>query len=70
MGTVHDSHPDCRAALHDDIFQGGMPVLPVVDAHQPAAISRLRESRAMPLLNAHLLDATEQGLRPRRLYDR
>src|SRR3954463_16202832 len=54
-----------RAGLHDEIFQGAMPVLTGVDAASTYCyLLAAAEHRDADTWGVHLLDAAEQGLRP------
>jgi hypothetical protein len=54
-----------RVGLHDEIFQGAMPVLAGVDAASTYCyLLAAAEHRDADTWGVHLLDATEQGLRP------
>jgi hypothetical protein len=54
-----------RAGLHDEIFQGAMPVLAGVDAASTYCyLLAVAEHRDADTWGVHLLDATRQGLQP------
>src|SRR3954467_6089966 len=54
-----------RVGLHDEIFDGGKPVLAGVDAHSTYCYLLAAEShRDADTWGVHLLDAARQGLRP------
>jgi hypothetical protein len=54
-----------RAGLHDEIFQGAMPVLTGVDAASTYCyLLAVAEHRDADTWGVHLLDATRQGLQP------
>src|SRR3954453_14323222 len=54
-----------RVGLHDEIFQGAMPVLAGVDARSTYCYLLVAEQhRDADTWGVHLLDAAEQGLRP------
>jgi hypothetical protein len=54
-----------RVGLHDEIFQGAMPVLAGVDAASTYCyLLAAAEHRDADTWGVHLLDAAEQGLRP------
>src|SRR3954454_23324482 len=54
-----------RIGLHDEIFQGAMPVLAGVDAASTYCyLLAAAEHRDADTWGVHLLDAAEQGLRP------
>jgi len=54
-----------RVGLHDEIFQGAMPVLAGVDAQSTYCyLLAAEQHRDADTWGVHLLDAAEQGLRP------
>ena len=54
-----------RVGLHDEIFQGAMPVLAGVDAASTYCyLLAVAEHRDADTWGVHLLDATKQGLKP------
>ena len=54
-----------RVGLHDEIFQGAMPVLAGVDAASTYCyLLAVAEHRDADTWGVHLLDATKQGLQP------
>src|SRR5918911_2336104 len=54
-----------RVGLHDEIFQGGTPVLAGVDARSTYCYLLVAEQRRdADTWGVHLLDAAERGLRP------
>ena len=54
-----------RVGLHDELFQGAMPVLAGVDAASTYCyLLAVAEHRDADTWGVHLLDAAEQGLRP------
>jgi len=54
-----------RVGLHDEIFQGATPVLAGVDAQSTYCyLLAAEDHRDADTWGVHLLDATEQGLRP------
>jgi hypothetical protein len=54
-----------RVGLHDEIFQGGTPVLTGVDARSTYCYLLVAaEHRDADTWGVHLLDATTQGLKP------
>src|ERR1700712_4045399 len=54
-----------RVGLHDEIFQGAMPVLAGVDAQSTYCyLLAAAQHRDADTWGVHLLDATRQGLRP------
>jgi hypothetical protein len=54
-----------RVGLHDEIFQGAMPVLAGVDAASTYCyLLAVADHRDADTWGVHLLDATEQGLKP------
>jgi hypothetical protein len=54
-----------RVGLHDEIFQGAMPVLAGVDAASTYCyLLSLEEHRDADTWGVHLLDASRQGLKP------
>jgi hypothetical protein len=54
-----------RVGLHDEIFQGTMPVLAGVDAASTYCyLLAVTEHRDADTWGVHLLDATQQGLKP------
>ena len=54
-----------RVGLHDEIFQGATPVLAGVDAQSTFCYLLVAEDhRDADTWGVHLLDATQQGLRP------
>ena len=54
-----------HVGLHDEIFHGGKPVLAGVDAHSTYCYLLVAEPhRDADTWGVHLLDATEQGLKP------
>src|SRR3954463_4483726 len=66
-GTVNRKQnlSDIRVGLHDEIFQGAMPVLAGVDAASTYCyLLAAAEHRDADTWGVHLLDAAEQGLRP------
>lgn len=54
-----------RVGLHDELFQGAMPVLAGVDAHSTYCyLLAAADRRDADTWGVHLLDAAAQGLRP------
>jgi hypothetical protein len=68
QASVVNGEPDLsgiRVGLHDEIFQGGTPVLAGVDARSTYCYLLVAEQRRdADTWGVHLLDAAERGLRP------
>src|ERR687884_796652 len=68
QASVANDEPDLsgiRVGLHDEIFQGGTPVLAGVDARSTYCYLLVAEQRRdADTWGVHLLDAAERGLRP------